>query len=176
MKRIVAVVAMVALALGATGCGRRRRVETAPAATATAGGQATVYVVGAPAAGAAPAPDYVSQHMSVRYQQFAPNLIPDTPLYHGYLQQGQEESFQTVLEAGRCYRVIGVGGPTMSDLDLFIVDENGNPISQDTATDNFPVLGLGDDMICPRWTGPFYLRALAYSGYGEYGLQLFRTP
>jgi hypothetical protein len=64
----------------------------------------------------------------------------------------------------------------MSDLDLFIVDENGNAIAQDTATDSFPVLGQGSDSICPRWTGPFFIRALAYSGYGEYGLQMFSTP
>jgi hypothetical protein len=79
-----------------------------------------------------------------------------------------------VLEAGFCYRVIGVGGPTMSDLDLWIVDENGNEIARDVATDNFPVLGV-QQPICPRWTGPFFVRALAYSGYGEYGLQVFRS-
>ena len=122
------------------------------------------------------APDFVTQQMNARYAQFAPDMVPTSPLHHGYLQQGQEERFETVLEAGRCYRVIGVGGPAMRDLDLFIVDENGNAIAQDTATDNFPVLGLGDTPICPRWTGPFYVRALAYSGYGEYGLQIFRTP
>ncbi|UJR80883.1 hypothetical protein [Sandaracinus amylolyticus] len=179
MRRIVTVLGALTLLLGASACGRRRTEEVVQVDVsqggATSGGQ-TVYVVGAPAQGAPAAPDYVSQHMNVRYSQFAPDMVPDTPLYHGYLQQGQEESFQTVLEAGRCYRLIGVGGPTMSDLDLFIVDENGNPIAQDTATDNFPVLGVGQETICPRWTGPFFVRALAYSGYGEYGLQLFRTP
>lgn len=173
MTRMVAVVAVLALVLGASGCGRRRTATAPP--PATAGGGGTVYVVGAPTAGTAAAPDYITQHMSLRYQQFASDMVVASPLHHGYLQQGQEESFQTMLEAGRCYRVIGVGGPTMADLDLFIVDENGNPIAQDTATDNFPVLGLGTDTICPRWTGPFYVRALAYSGYGEYGLQLFSS-
>jgi hypothetical protein len=91
------------------------------------------------------------------------------------LQHRQEADFQTTLEAGRCYRVIGVGDQSMSDLDLFIFDENGNQIAQDVATDNFPVLGLGDNMVCPRWTGPFIIRARAYSGTGQFGLQLFRT-
>jgi hypothetical protein len=148
----------------------------------TSGGQATVapspgaYSVGVVAAGGAPPPDFVAQHMQVRYREFASDMIPASPLHHGNLGEGQEERFETVLEAGACYRVIGVGGPTMSDLDLWIVDENGNPIAQDVGTDNFPVLGIGSDVICPRWTGPFFIRALAYRGWGEYGLQLFRSP
>lgn len=117
--------------------------------------------------------DYVGQHMSMRAQQFAAGLIAASPLRRGALSQGQEERFQATLNAGNCYRVIGVGGQGISDLDLFIIDQNGNAIAQDTATDNFPVLGLGSDMVCPQWTGTFYIRALAYSGSGDYGLQLF---
>lgn len=161
----------LAMMLTTVGC-RRRTVVQAPPPTAGA----TTYVVGVQAAGMAAPPDYVTQHMQVRYQQYAPDMVPDSGLYHGYLAEGQEERFETVLQAGYCYRVIGVGGPSMADLDLWIVDENGNPIAQDTATDNFPVLGLGSNTICPRWTGPFYIRALAYRGYGEYGVQLFRSP
>jgi len=172
----------IAVALAAVGCGGGRvrteqRVEVDVSAPPTAGGtvvQGPVYTVGVAMSG--PPPDIVSQHMLARYQQFAPDMMAASPLHHGFLQTGQEERFETTLEAGRCYRVIGVGGPTMSDLDLFIVDENGNAIAQDTATDSFPVLGQGSDSICPRWTGPFFIRALAYSGYGEYGLQMFSTP
>ncbi len=172
-------VLLVGAALAGCGGGRPRTEERVEVEIteggATSGGQ-SVYAVGAPVEGGAAPPDFVAQQMSARYQQFAPDMVPTSPLHHGYLQQGQEEQFETVLEAGRCYRLIGVGGPSMSDLDLFIVDENGNAIAQDTATDNFPVLGLGDAPICPRWTGPFFIRALAYSGAGEYGLQIFRTP
>lgn len=164
---------VVAMSLAIGGCSRRRTVVQAAPPPSTGG---TTYVVGVAGTGMAAPPDYVSQHMQVRYQQYAPEMVPDSALYHGYLQQGQEERFETVLQVGYCYRVIGVGGPTMNDLDLWIIDENGNPIAQDTATDNFPVLGAGSGTICPRWTGPFYIRALAYSGYGEYGVQLFRTP
>jgi hypothetical protein len=163
------VVMVVALAVGGAGCGRRRARAAAPPPPAPTTGS---YVVAGAYEGQAT--DYVSQHMAVRYQQFAPDMVPASYLQHGYLYQGQEEEFSTTFEQGYCYRVIGVGGPTMTDLDLFIVDENGNPIAQDTATDNFPVLGIGQDMICPRWTGPFYIRARAYSGYGDYGVQVFR--
>jgi hypothetical protein len=186
MKGSRTVLGVLALACVAAGCGGGRarseeRVEVeivqgSGGGEAAASGPQVTYALGVQAEGRPPPPDYVAEHMSARYQQFAPDMVASSPLHHGYLQQGQDESFETVLEAGACYRLIGVGGPTMSDLDLFIVDENGNAIAQDTATDNFPVLGLGETPICPRWTGPFYVRALAYSGYGEYGLQIFRTP
>lgn len=168
-KKRLAMVCAVLVASSVGGCGRRQVVTVQAAPPPTSGG----YVVGVATTGVAP--DYVTQHMQVRYSQYAPDMVPDSPLYHGFLQQGGEERWQTVLQAGYCYRVIGVGGPTMADLDLWIVDENGNLIAQDTAVDNFPVLGLGANPICPRWTGPFFIRALAYRGYGEYGIQLFRS-
>lgn len=169
--RLTLVVSMVA-ALGAmsAGCGRRRVRASAPPPAPTQGG----YVVGSAYEGVPV--DYVAQHMALRYQQYAPDMIASSYLQHGYLYEGQEEQFSTVLEVGYCYRVIGVGGETMRDLDLFVVDENGNMIDQDTATDNFPVLGLGSNPICPRWTGNFYVTARAYSGFGDYGVQVFRSP
>src|SRR5688500_18717651 len=120
--------------------------------------------------------DYVATHMQQRAGQFASGMVSASPLHRGFLNHGQEADFQTQLQAGYCYRVIGVGDQTMSDLDLFIFDENGNQIAQDVATDNFPVLGLQDNGVCPRWTGPFVIRARAYSGTGQFGLQLYRTP
>lgn len=170
MLRVWGVVLLVgSLALAGTGCGRRRARAAAPPPPAPTSGS---YVVAGAYEGQAV--DYVSQHMAVRYQQYASDMVPSSYLQHGYLYEGQTEEFSTVFEVGYCYRVIGVGGETMADLDLFIVDENGNQIAADTATDNFPVLGLGSDTICPRWTGPFYITARAYRGYGDYGVQVFR--
>lgn len=159
------------LALAGTGCGRRRARAAAPPPPAPTSGS---YVVAGAYSGTAA--DYVSQHMQVRYQQYAADMIPSSYLQHGSLYEGQTEEFSTVFEAGYCYRVIGVSGETMADLDLFIVDENGNAIAQDTGVENFAVLGMGSDTLCPRWTGPFYITARAYRGYGDYGVQVFRTP
>lgn len=113
--------------------------------------------------------------MALRAQQHAFDLVPSSYLETGSLTEGQEESFNTVLEAGRCYRVLGVSTPSLSDLDLFIRDEHGNLLEQDTATDNFPMLGA-DGTLCPRWTGPFDVTVRAFRGAGDYGIQIFRTP
>jgi hypothetical protein len=170
MLRLSGVLLLVgSLALASAGCGRRRARSAAPPPPAPSSG---AYVVAGAYEGAAT--DYVSQHMAVRYQQYASDMVPSSYLQHGSLYEGQTEEFSTVFEVGYCYRVIGVSGETMRDLDLFIVDENGNQIAQDTGVENFAVLGMGSDPICPRWTGPFYVTARAYSGYGDYGVQVFR--
>jgi hypothetical protein len=170
MLRLTGLVLLVgSLALASAGCGRRRARAAAPPPPApTQGG----YVVAGAYQGAAV--DYVSQHMQIRYQQYASDMVPTSYLQHGYLYEGQTEEFSTVFEQGYCYRVIGVAGETMVDLNLAIVDENGNPISRDTDTANFAVLGYGQDTLCPRWTGPFYVTAVAARGYGDYGVQVFR--
>lgn len=160
---------LASIAFAGTGCGRRRARTAAPPPPAPTTGS---YVVAGAYQGQAA--DYVSQHMAVRYQQYASDMVPSSYLQYGNLYEGQEEEFSTVFEVGYCYRVIGVSGETMQDLDLFIVDENGNAISSDTGVENFAVLGMGSDMICPRWTGPFYITARAYRGYGDYGVQVFR--
>lgn len=170
MVRLTGLLVLVgSLAVVGAGCGRRRARAAAPPPPAPTTG---AYVVAGAYEGAAT--DYVSQHMAVRYQQYASDMVPSSYLQHGYLYEGQEEQFSTTLEQGYCYRVIGVSGETMADLDLFIVDENGNAISQDTGVENFAVLGMGSDTLCPRWTGPFYVTARAYRGYGDYGVQVFR--
>ena len=165
---VVALVAAAVVAVGVAGC-RRRHAVRASAPPPTAG-----YAVAVASTGAAP--DFIGQAMAIRAQQCAYDMVPSSYLEHGYLYEGQEEQFSTVFETGRCYRVIAVGAPTMIDLDLFVYDENWNLIDQDTATDNQPVLGMGANMLCPRWTGPFYITARAYRGFGEFGIQIFRTP
>jgi hypothetical protein len=125
---------------------------------------------------ATPAPVDVSESMAARAQDAAYDLVPSSYLEHGTLGEGQEESFNTVLEAGHCYRILGVGGPTMSDLDLSLRDENGNLLAEDGSSDAAPILGLGSDLLCPRWTGAFYVTVRARRGSGDYGIQIFRTP
>ena len=159
---------VVGLSVPGIGCGGSPRTESRPAPTQAG------YVAGSPYAGG-PA-DYIADQMVRRYQQYASDMIASSYLQRGYLYEGQEEQFSTMLEAGYCYRVIGVGGETMRDLGLVVRDENGNMIDQDTATDNFPILGLGRNLICPRWTGAFYVTARAYSGFGDYSVQRYRTP
>ena len=116
--------------------------------------------------------DYVYANMALRARQFAAGYVPVTDMYRATMYQGQHERVTVTASAGRCYRIIGVGGPGVQDLDLRLYDMNGNVIDQDIATDNFPVLGL-QRPLCLNWSGTFQIEVIMYSGGGEFGVQAF---
>ncbi len=116
--------------------------------------------------------DFVSYNMSLRARQFAAGYTPITQLFRSSMGQGQRQYVTVDAQAGRCYRVIGVGGAGVRDLDLRLRDMSGNVIDQDVATDNFPVLGL-QRPLCLNWSGTFQIEVIMYSGGGEIGVQAF---
>jgi hypothetical protein len=116
--------------------------------------------------------DYVSYHMSIRARQFAAGFYPITQLFRAQAGQGQRQYVTVTATPGRCYRIIGVGGQGVRDLDLRLRDQSGNVVDQDVATDNFPVLGL-QRPLCLNWTGTFQIEVIMYSGGGEFGVQAF---
>ncbi len=116
--------------------------------------------------------DFVSYNMSLRARQFAAGFYPITQLYRAQMGQGQRQYVTVTATPGRCYRIIGVGGMGVRDLDLRLRDTSGNVVDQDVATDNFPVLGL-QRPLCLNWTGTFQIEVIMYSGGGEFGVQAF---
>jgi hypothetical protein len=116
--------------------------------------------------------DYVAYNMTLRARQFAAGYIPVTDIYRSQMYQGQHIRVTVTASAGRCYRVIGVGGPGVQDLDLRLYDMNGNMLDQDIATDNFPVLGM-QRPLCLNWNGAFVIDIHMYAGGGQIGVQAF---
>ncbi|MDB4927587.1 MAG: hypothetical protein JWM10_71 [Myxococcaceae bacterium] len=116
--------------------------------------------------------DFVSYHMSLRARQFAAGYMPVTQLFRSSMGQGQQQFITVDAQPGRCYRIIGVGGAGVRDLDLRLRDMNGNVLDQDVATDNFPVLGL-QRPLCLNWSGTFQIEVIMYSGGGDFGVQAF---
>lgn len=161
-------------------------VYTAPTAVATTGVSAGVYAAPAPVVGGFVAvnpnwttngyveSDYLTYNMTMRARQFAAGYIPVTQMYRSQMMQGQNQFVTVTAQPGRCYRIIGVGGQGVRDLDLRLRDQSGNVVDQDVATDNFPVLGL-QRQLCLNWTGTFQIEVIMYSGGGEFGVQAFAT-
>lgn len=58
----------------------------------------------------------------------------------GALRNGAEETIRVQLEAGVSYAIVGVCDGDCSDLDLFLNDPAGRPLSQDIAEDDVPVV------------------------------------
>lgn len=97
-----------------------------------------------------------------------------TPLA-GKLAQGERSDHLLVLEAGRCYRVVGVAGPGVTDMDLFLYDPAGVQRNQDASQDRYPMLGKPIE-ICPVIAGAYRLQVQMYEGGGEFAVGVYRTP
>jgi len=112
--------------------------------------------------------------MALRHGQFAQGTEPSTPIFRGTLNTGQHQDYQAVLQSDRCFKIIGVGGAGVTDLDLFLFDPQGTQMQEDTATDAYPVLGL-NHAICPDLAGSYRVRVRMFEGGGEFGVQVFHV-
>ena len=115
-----------------------------------------------------PGGDFLQNRMNEIYARFGQNRQPVSPLFRGNLGTSQTQDFSVNLQVGHCYTLIGVGTASVTDLDLFLFDQNGSQVAQDQETDNFPVVSS-----CPNMTGAFRVQAKMYGGSGEFGLQVF---
>ncbi len=118
--------------------------------------------------------DYIQAQMQMRQQQFAQGMNPVLPLSRGTLQEHGTQSYAVQMTPGQCYKIIGVGGPGVIDLDLKIYDPSNQMIDEDVATDNYPVIGLRQDHpLCPQTAGQYRLEVIMYQGQGDFGVQVF---
>ncbi len=116
--------------------------------------------------------DYIGSQLTMRQQQFASGMNPVMPAARGTLATSGTQNYSVPLQAGHCYKIIGVGGVGVQDLDLKLFDPANSQVDQDIATDNFPVIGL-QRPLCPSVAGQYRLEVVMYTGQGEYGVQVF---
>lgn len=122
--------------------------------------------------------DFIATQMQMRQAQFAVGMNPVLPIARGSLVTSGTQNYAVNMLPGHCYKIIGVGSPTVSDLDLKLyapANADGTPsavVDQDIATDNFPVIGL-QRQLCPTAAGQYRLEVTMYAGSGEFGVQVF---
>jgi hypothetical protein len=119
--------------------------------------------------------DVIAVTMQRRAQMVAAGMTTATPIFRGTLTQGATQDFQAVLQPGKCFKIIGIGGMSVRDLDLKLFDPNGVQLQQDVATDNYPALGV-ESQICPTVAGAYRVQVQMYQGSGDFGVQVFQTP
>jgi len=165
------------LAAGTLGCGGGDASQPDPA-----GGEAQAPTAGAeagdaPGADAPPAGpfrvggdgvDFISSKLRELHRELPADPEPATPVLRTQLGTSEDVSFPVPLEGSRCYRVLGVGVPSVRNLELSLVDDFGHTQARDDVDDAFPALRA-----CPpvdaRWT--VVLRV--FEGYGPVGAQVF---
>ncbi len=67
-----------------------------------------------------------------------------------WMRLGEVYVSTETLSAGHTFKIVGVGGHGIADLDIRVYDENGNLVAADTLNDDVPEVD-----ITPAWTGPF---------------------
>ncbi len=124
------------------------------------------------------AADFVSNHMTLRARQFANGFIAVTDLVRGVMRHGERRTVVAAVVGGHCYRIIGVGGSGVEDLDLYLRDMTGNVLDQDRQPDNFPIIGLDRQICLPAGMGnqSAQLEIRMARGEGEIGVQVFGSP
>lgn len=91
------------------------------------------------------------------------------------LPEGESDEFTATLDEGWDYRIVTFCDQDCDDVDLFLVDENGNDIDSDVSLDDMPIIESQ-----PAWTGQFTIRVRMYScsaepcyfGIGVFGKQV----
>jgi len=81
----------------------------------------------------------------------------------GNLNHGEYDVYQSTMYSGNDYVHIVAAANSARDVDIWILDERKNLISQDTKSDNTPIAENS-----PRWTGDFYEVIKMHSGNGQY--------
>lgn len=96
------------------------------------------------------------------------NAEPDGPTKRFRLGPGQEIVVDLPMDPAWCYVPLGVSPPG-TDLDMFLLDEDGRIVEQDQARDNFPALRH-----CPTKAGNFKIRLLMFGGEGDAVFRVYR--
>ncbi len=81
---------------------------------------------------------------------------------------GDYEFFSVTLGGDERY-MITLSGPSGTDFDLYLYDENGDLVASST--------DYGSDetvYITPAWTGTFYIKVVSYDGSGSFTIRLCR--
>ena len=93
------------------------------------------------------------------------------------MAEGQRSDHLSVLRGGHCYRMLGVGGAEVEDMDLFLFDPEGVQMQQDRGAGPLPRARACRPSICPPYSGAYRLQVHMYKGGGAVALQAYtRTP
>ena len=85
----------------------------------------------------------------------------------GPLGPGDLECWPVVLKAGRVYEIYAEPSDPTVDFDLYVYDENDNPIDTDEDWDSDALC-----IVAPEWTGPFNIVVRCERGFSTYELTI----
>ncbi len=114
--------------------------------------------------------DFISNRIRQLHGQFGKGRAAISALLKGNLSTGNDQVFKVRLRAGHCYTIIGAGSPSVRNLDIVLLDPNGRELDKDASKNNFPTVETDP---CLRSGGQYRIKVNMFSGFGQFGLQVF---
>ncbi len=111
---------------------------------------------------------YVASRVRARHGELAGGAAATTDLVLGTGRAGETAEHRFDVESGHCYRVLAAGVPSIHDLDLEVRDHLGDTRGEDRGEGSTPAVRA-----CAAVSGRWTARVYVFSGYGQYGLQVF---
>jgi hypothetical protein len=112
--------------------------------------------------------EMVQQQLANLAQASAPGQAPASQIFGGTFAWRRPYSFPINMESGRCYTILGIGGPGVVDLDLFLFDPMNQRVALDRETNNFPRI-----QYCATLPGAYRVEGKVKRGAGEVALRAY---
>jgi len=112
---------------------------------------------------------FVARALRERHGQVGEGMLTLAPVQTGTLQRSESKRFEFRATAGRCYRAIAVGMPSIRALRVRILDRFGSERA-DSGEEPRP-----SARFCPTSGGTYRAELKAENGYGGFALQLFEA-
>lgn len=121
-----------------------------------------------------PPADALEAHLRERGREMAAWMMPNGEPRRGELRERGARDFTHLMQPGWCYKVVGVSGEGIQDLDLRVYDGHDVLVQRDTTQDPQPYVGV-ESPICPSEAASYRIEVRARSGSGEFALQVYRS-
>ncbi len=127
-----------------------------------------------PADPAPPPADELEASLRELGRQRAPYMILSEASMRDEIEEGSARDYSQVFYPGWCYKVLGLGGEGVEDLDIRVYDPNDVLLQRDTTRDNQPFIGRMRP-ICPPVPGTYRVQVRMVSGAGAFVVQVYRS-
>ncbi len=114
--------------------------------------------------------DFIANRIRQLHAQFGKNRTAVSPVLRSNLSTGNHKHFDIRLHGGHCYTIIASGSPSVRNLDLHLISPGGRELNRDQSKNSYPTL---ETEPCIRATGQYTIKAYMFSGFGQFGLQVF---
>lgn len=121
-----------------------------------------------------PPADELEASLRENGRELAPFMILSEDAMRGEIDEGGARDFSHVMHPGWCYKVLGLGGEGVEDLDIRIYDSNDVLLQRDTTRDAEPYIGRMRP-ICPGESGTYRVQVRMVSGAGPFVVQVYRS-